>query len=81
MNVEGGKPGSRESIKKLVLDVFGVKRVADWCGVSDGAVWQWLSRATDAEPFPVKRVPQVLRGARSEGVEFDDAPLMAVLGL
>jgi hypothetical protein len=75
------EPSPREVVKRLVLDVLGVKRVAAWCAVTDGAVWQWLSRATDERPFPVKRIPEVLRGARGDGVEFDESPFVTALGL
>lgn len=82
MNAEACHQASpRETVKSIVLTVLGAKRVADWCGVTEGAVYQWLSRATDAEPFPVKRVPTVLTAARRDGVAFDAAPFMAMLGL
>ena len=68
-------------VKRLVLDVFGAKRVAAWCGVTDAAVYQWLSRATDEQPFPTRRVPALLLAARREGIAFDEAPLWALLGV
>lgn len=58
--------------KHLILKVLGVRRVANWCGVEVSAVWQWLQRGTDAEPIPPKRVPAIVAGARSEGL---DAPV------
>jgi hypothetical protein len=71
----------KEAIKALILDGIGAKRVADWCGVSVDAVWQMLSRATDDNPFPVKRALQVIRAARAAGVDADLSPLTRLFGL
>lgn len=58
--------------KALILEVLGVRRVAAWCEVSEGAVYQWLSRGTDIEPIPPSRVAAIVNGARAEGL---DAPI------
>lgn len=52
----------RELAKALILQL-GVKRVANWCGVTPDAVHQWFARGTDEEPIPPKHVPRILAGA------------------
>lgn len=64
--------GARDRAKALILDQLGVKRVAVWCDVAEDTVYQWLSRGTDAEPIPPKRVADIVKGARAEGL---DAPI------
>jgi hypothetical protein len=82
MNAETCHEASpREAIKGIVLDVLGVKRVAEWCEVTPAAVWQWLSRATEEAPFPVKRVGAIFAGARRDAVDFDRAPFLRLLGV
>jgi len=62
----------RERAKTLILRTLGVRRIADWCGVGEAAVYQWLSRGTDEEPIPPERVLKIIEGARAESL---DAPL------
>lgn len=69
---EAAKESPRDRAKKLILADLGVKRVANWCHVSEAAVYQWLSRGSDAEPIPPGHVAAIVSGARDEGLE---APL------
>lgn len=62
----------RDRAKALILKSLGVGRVAGYCGVGEAAVYQWLSRGTDAMPIPPDRVPDIIKGAKAEGL---DAPL------
>lgn len=58
----------RDRAKALILKTLGVRRVAEWCGVAEDTVYQWLSRGTDLEPIPPARVPLIVRGARDAGL-------------
>lgn len=61
----------REAAKQLVLKDLGVKRVAFWCDVTEGAVHQWLTRATDETPIPPRRVAQIIAGAHRDRVALN----------
>lgn len=74
--------GSRAAAKVVILEDLGVRRVAGWCNVSEAAVYQWLSRGTDLEPIPVKRVSAIVNGARADGLAINARvlwPAMAAL--
>lgn len=64
--------GAKDRARTLILKTLGVRRVAGWCGVTEDAVYQWLSRGTDAAPVPPQRVASIVAGAKAEGLE---APL------
>lgn len=61
----------RDRAKTLVLRTLGVSRVASWCGVTENAVYQWLSRGTDQEPIPPRAAGKIAASARAEGVTVD----------
>lgn len=65
------RAGPRVLARDLVLGELGVHNVARWTGVTAFAVYQWISRATDAVPFPESRVLAVILGASRDGVRFD----------
>jgi hypothetical protein len=71
---------SRSPARDLILNTLGAKRVAEWCGVTEAAVYQWLSRGTEDAPVPARYVSLIVRGAKREGVSFDLAQLMPGLG-
>lgn len=62
---------------EALLDDLGVKNVARWAEVSEGAVWQAMSRLRrgDADHFTPAWVPKIYAGARAEGKTFDPAIL------
>jgi hypothetical protein len=62
---------NKAAARSLILRTLGVRRVADWCGKSEAAVYQWLSRGTDEEPIPPSEVPAILNGAREAGLKAD----------
>lgn len=64
---QGGTP--RDRAKALILKTLGAKRVAGWVGVTEDAIYQGLSRATDAKPVPASWVPAIVAGAKAEGLE------------
>ena len=60
-----------ERAKALILRDLGVKRVAEWAGVAEATVYQWLSRATERAPVPTARGIQIIACAAREGIEID----------
>ncbi len=60
-----------ERAKALILRDLGVKRVADWTGVAEATVYQWISRATDRAPVPTARGIQIIACAARDGIEID----------
>lgn len=62
--------GPKERARRLILDGFGAKRVAQWCEVKPNTVYQWLKRASDAEPFPPRQALIVHRRAAEAGFTF-----------
>jgi hypothetical protein len=62
----------RERARQLIIRDLGVKRVAGWCQVGEATVHKWLERATDEQPVPTGRIPAIIAGAKSDGLE---APL------
>lgn len=60
-----------QKARELLLKKLGVRRVAHWCGVSEDAVYQWLSRGRAEEPMPPVHVPKIVAGAKAEGITFD----------
>lgn len=64
-----------ETAKGLILKALGVRRVADWCDVSEAAVYQWLSRGTAEHPIPPRYVGKILTGARKAGIAVDASVL------
>jgi hypothetical protein len=57
--------------RAFVRKTLGVKRVADWCGVGEAAVYQWLSRRSEESPIPPRHVPAVIAGVRRAGLKVD----------
>ncbi len=71
---EGASPALtfRGQASELILKRLGARRVAEWCGVAEATVYQWLHRGTEDEPIPANRVGAILAGAQREKL---DAPL------
>ena len=64
-------PSPKAAARDVILKTLGVKRIADWCGCSEAAVYQWISRGTDAEPIPPAKVAMITVGASAAGIAFD----------
>lgn len=60
-----------ERAKALILRDLGVKRVAEWAGVAEATVYQWLSRSTERAPVPTARGIQIIACAAREGIDID----------
>jgi hypothetical protein len=58
----------KAAARQLILKGLGVRRVADWCGVGEDAVYQWISRGTDETPIPERYVAPICRGAKADGL-------------
>lgn len=69
----------RDRAKQVILKELGVRRVADWCGKSEAAVYQWLSRGSDDEPIPAGQIPAIIEGARKAGILVDAAVIWPAL--
>lgn len=57
--------------RDLILKTLGAPLVAEWLGVRENTVYQWLSRGTDGAPFPIERSIKLAERARAEGRGFD----------
>jgi hypothetical protein len=64
-----------ELARGLICKTLGVGKVAEWCAISENAVYQWFTRATDAAPIPPAHVLSVVHGAFTSGQRFDIAIL------
>lgn len=71
---------NRSRAKALLLKTIGASKVAEWCGVGEATVYQWLSRGTEEAPIPNGRIPAILQGARREGIAVDIAVLWPAMG-
>lgn len=71
----GNSQASPKAAAKALIMRLGVKRVAGWCGVSDFAVYQWFSRATDDQPVPLRHVAAIVRGGEQAGERIDPRAL------
>lgn len=61
----------RRTPRDLIIGTLGLRRVSQWCDVSESAVSQWLRRGTPEAPVPARVVPRIAAGAAGEGIEFD----------
>lgn len=68
---QNNAPAPAQDARDLVLRVLTVRRVSGWCGVSEGAVHQWLHRGNAEAPVPRARVPVIAGHAAAEGFDFD----------
>jgi hypothetical protein len=62
-------------VRTLILKTFGVKRVADWCGVDEQTPYQWLKRGSAVAPIPPVYVPKIIAGAKAANIAFDPSVL------
>ncbi|HZT52350.1 MAG TPA: hypothetical protein VFA22_10475 [Stellaceae bacterium] len=69
----------RETARDLLVKDLGVGAVADWCSVSEAAVYQWISRGDDETPIPPVYVPRIIAGARAAGKAVSLAVLWPAL--
>lgn len=60
----------RVEAKRLIQEL-GIGHVADWCGLSEAAIYKWFERATDLEPVPTRHVPKIVAGAQRVGKAVD----------
>jgi hypothetical protein len=68
-------PLNEDRIRHIVLKVLGLRKVADWCSVSESAVSQWLSRRNGDAPIPPQHVPAIVAGAAAEGIAIEVAEI------
>ncbi|MET4683706.1 hypothetical protein ABIE19_001636 [Brevundimonas faecalis] len=64
-------PSQASDARDLIIRVLSVRKVAQWCDVTESAVHQWIRRGSAAAPVPVKVVPTIARGAVDDGKDFD----------
>lgn len=60
----------RSKAQQRLVDI-GLTRVALWSGVSEAAVYKWMTRRPADSPVPPHHVPAILRGCRKAGIELD----------
>jgi transposase len=65
----------RDRAKTVILQELGLRKVAEWCNVSESAVYQWLSRGTDSRPIPTERALAIISAAQAEGITFNASAL------
>lgn len=65
--------------RDLILNVIGVKRLADWCGVSESTPYQWISRGKGHAQIPVAYASKVIAKAKAEGVDAPASVLFPTL--